>query len=317
VPGLAFGVAFAAAAWAKLSVPPGWTSWILNGTVKYHFISDSVNAPVDWGLQLARHPLLAVLASAGAIATEALVVTAAFTRNDWYRLAMGLGSVALFAGFGLFMGVFWPGWWVPLLAFLPWERLGRLHPLSRLKPAPTSVKYVEAGLSRPEGRVKYVEAGLSRPSGRALTGAQLFVIVGVIAQQVVVSALRLEGAPMFSWYDMYSTTYNSPAAYNARLSPSFRIMASTDRGNVQLTCNPHGEFVREFQAALDGSPDARVSVWRALGGCGHDLADVHRVTLDGDLRTFDWNRLEFTSVRSAVVLGPLAADEGEGPAAAP
>jgi hypothetical protein len=119
VPGLVFGVAFAAAAWAKLSVPPGWTSWILNGTVKYHFISDSVNAPVDWGLQLTRHPLLAIVASFGAIAIEALAVTAAFTRNDWYRLAMGLGAVTLFAGFGLFMGVFWPGWWVPLLAFLP------------------------------------------------------------------------------------------------------------------------------------------------------------------------------------------------------
>jgi len=297
VPGLAFGVALAAAAWAKLSVPPGWTSWILNGTVKYHFISDSVNAPVDWGLQLARHPLLAILASLGAIATEALVVTAAFTRNEWYRLVMGAFALALLIGFELFMGVFWPGWWVPLLAFLPWERL------CRLKPAPTTVEYVGAGLSRPEGR--------------ALTAAQLAVIAGVIAQQVVASALTLERAPMFSWYDMYSGTYASPAAFNASRPPSFRIVATTDRGRAELRCDPHEEFVREYQAALAGSPTAKASVWRALRGCGDDLADVRDVTLEGDIRTFDWDRLEFTSARSAVVLGPLAAHTGESTAIRP
>ncbi len=131
VPALAFGVAFAAAAWAKLTVPPGWTSWVLNGTVKYHFITDSVNAPVQWGLQLAAHPWLAVLASLVAIAIELLVVTAAFIRNEWYRLAMGLGAVCLIAGFGVFMGVFWPGWWVPLLGFLPWQAMSR--PTSALR----------------------------------------------------------------------------------------------------------------------------------------------------------------------------------------
>jgi hypothetical protein len=275
VPVLAFGVAFAAAAWAKLTVPPGWTSWVLNGTVKYHFITDSVNAPVQWGLQLAAHPWLAVLASLAAIAIELLVVTAAFIRNEWYRLAMGLGAVCLIAGFGVFMGVFWPGWWVPLLGFLPWQAMSR--PLR--------------------------EPG--QPVPRAITFVQLTMIAAVIAQQVVVSAMKLERAPMFSWYDMYSGTYASPAAFNAARPPRFRIVASTERGTVELQgCNPHEEFVRQFEAAVTGSPDAQAGVWEALRSCG-DLSSVRAVMLEGDLDTFDWDHLRFTSTRSARVIGPL------------
>ena len=124
VPGLVVGVAYAAAAWAKLNVPPGWTDWVLNGTVEYHFIGDSVNAPVDWGLQFARFPFAAILASFGVVAIEAGLVTAAFVRNEWYRLTLGVAALLLFSGFYLFMGVFWPAWWILLLSFLPWRRLG-------------------------------------------------------------------------------------------------------------------------------------------------------------------------------------------------
>ena len=291
VPVLAFGVSFAAAAWAKLTVPPGWTSWVANGTVKYYFITDSVNAPVQWGLQLAGHPLLAVVASFFAIATECLVVTAAFIRNDWYRLVMGAAALCLVAGFVLFMGVVWPGWWVPLLAFLPWQRLGRLT--SRLKPAPTT-------------KIEYVGAGFSRLSGGSISLVQLAMIAAIIAQQLVVSSLRLERAPMFSWYDMYSGTYASPAAFNAGRPPRFRIVASTDRGTAALAgCNPHEEFVRQFQAAVAGSPGAQGGVWKALRSCG-DLSGVRAVALEGEVTTFDWDQLRFSSTPSARVIGPLA-----------
>ena len=281
IPTIVFGVSFAAAAWAKLTVPPGWTSWIANGSVKYYFITDSVNAPFQWGLQLAQHPWLAIFASFWAVTIETFVLTAAFIRNDWYRLAMGMSAASLIAGFYLFMGVVWPGWWVPLLAFLPWQRLSE-RPPSRLKPwAP-------------------------KPGRRwpALTLVQLGTIAAVIAQQVVVSALRLERAPMFSWYDMYSGTYTSPAVFNASRPPRFRIVASTDRGTVELGCNPHEEFVRQFQAAVEGSPDAQNGVWAALRGCG-DLSTVQTVVLEGDLNTFDWEGLRFTSTRSARIIGPL------------
>jgi hypothetical protein len=309
VPTLVFGVSFAAAAWAKLTVPPSWTSWIANGTVKYHFITDSVNAPVQWGLALVQHPSLAVIASFLALATELLVVTAAFVRSDWYRLAMGLGAVGLVFGFWLFMGVAWPGWWVPMLAFLPWQRLADRLPSSRLKPAPTTDVMPASRLKPAPTAAGVVGAGFSRLWGVAISRLQLAVIIGVVAQQVVVSSLRLERAPMFSWYDMYSGTYSSPAAFNASRAPRFRILAMTSGGTVEFGCNPHEEFVRQFEAALAGAPGAQADVWTALSGCG-DVSDVSSVVLDGDVRTFDFDRLEFTSTPSARVLGPLPRPSG-------
>ena len=122
VPGLVFGVGYAAAAWAKLAHGP---AWILNGTIKYHFITDSVIAPFDWGLQFANHPRLAIAASLFAVVTEALMVTSAFVRSERYRAAMGLAGVGLLSGFWVFMGHFWPGWWILLLGFLPWQHISR------------------------------------------------------------------------------------------------------------------------------------------------------------------------------------------------
>ena len=179
VPVLTFGVCFAAAAWAKLTVPAGWTTWILNGTIKYHIVSDSPSAPVAWGLQLAHHPFLAVLASFGTIAIEAVIVTAAFVRSERYRLVIGAAAGVLFCGIGLFMGIVWPGWWIPLLAFLPWQHWSRCLPAVHERAAATSSR---------------------RMTWNALTSAQLIVVACVIAQQVAVSALKLERAPMFSWY---------------------------------------------------------------------------------------------------------------------
>jgi hypothetical protein len=138
------------------------------------------------------------------------------------------------------------------------------------------------------------------------------MIAAVIAQQVVVSAMKLERAPMFSWYDMYSGTYASPAAFNAARPPRFRLVASTEHGTVELQgCNPHEEFVRQFEAAVTGSPDAQAGVWEALRSCG-DLSSVRAVMLEGDLSTFDWDHLRFTSTRSARVIGPLTRAHGNG-----
>lgn len=290
IPVLTFGVGFAAAAWAKLTVPPEWTSWILNGTVKYHIISDSAGAPVPWGAQLVRHPLLAVLLSFGAIAIEALVVTAAFVRSERYRLAMGLSAASLFAGIGLFMGIAWPGWWIPLLAFLPWSQWARRAPATR---GPGTV------------------AAAPLPGARhGLTPVQLLMVALVIGQQVTASALRLERAPMFSWYDMYARSYTSPDDYNASIPPVYQIVITSDRARVPLRCSPHEELVRDFEAALAGNADSRERVMRALRGCGADLSSARQVTFEGNARTFDWDRLRFT-VTCPVSLGPLLANQDD------
>ncbi len=296
VPVLTFGVGFAASAWAKLTVPPGWTSWVLNGTIKYHIISDAASAPVTWGMQLVHHPLLAVLASFAAIAIEALVVTAAFVRDERYRFAMGAAAAALFTGIGVFMGIVWPGWWIPLLAFLPWKRWSQ-----RVRP---HMERVAAGASAP------------RQTSEWLTVAQLVVVAAVVAQQVVVSTLRLERAPMFSWYDMYARSYSGPDDYNASIPPAYRIFVTTDRGRMALRCSPHEELVRDFEAAVAGKAESKARVLRAIRGCGADLGSARYVTLEGNARTFDWDHLRFT-VSYPVSLGPLAARQDETAVVAP
>ena len=290
MPVLTFGVGFAAAAWAKLTVPPGWTSWILNGSIKYHIISDSASAPVTWGLQLVHHPTLAVLISFGAIAVESLVVTAAFIRNETYRLTMGLSALALFAGIAAFMGIVWPGWWIALLGFLPWQRWSTAV-------GPTAQLSSSARSPRPM-------------AGRTLAAAQLVVVAAVVGQQVIVSALKLERAPMFSWYDMYSRSYADAADYNSSIPPAYHVFVAGDHGRAQLRCNPHEEFVRDFEAAVAGAIESRARIWRAIRGCGGDLSSARYITLEGNARTFDWDSLEF-KLTHQMSLGPLAVRQDE------
>jgi hypothetical protein len=283
VPGLVFGVGYAAAAWAKMAQGP---RWILNGTVKYHFITDSVIAPFDWGLQLANYPRLAIAASFFAVATEALLITAAFTRSEAYRAAMGVAAFGLLGGFWMFMGHFWPGWWLLLIGFLPWQYVSELG-------------VWQAGRAS-SGRASSAPTG----SGRLVTAAQMAVILFVLGQQIVFSTIQLERAPMFSHYPMYASTYATPAEYEVSRPPRYRIVAATDHGRVELRCSAHEEFVRAFDAAIDGLPLARAHVWDALSGCGEDLRTVRSVTLEGEVHTFDWERLAFTS-RAAAPHGPL------------
>ena len=284
-PGLVFGVAFAAAAWAKV-VGTG-PSWILNGSVKYHFITDAPNAPLDWGLQLAGHPYLAVLASLGTVVVEALVLTAAFSRNDWYRLVMGALAFGMLAGFAVFMGVVWPGWWILLLGFLPW---GRVVSHFRRQPAPP-------------GGVSPTQPGqLIQPSV-----GQLIAIVLVLGQQIVVSSMRIERAPVFTYYPMYSSTYMTPEQFNAAVAPYYRIVLSTPRGRVELSCNAPNALVAAMHAALNGSSEGVARVWRDVRACRSQTGDATSVTFEGDRRTFDWKHLRFTMERAAIVLGPLQA----------
>jgi hypothetical protein len=285
VPMLTLGVGFAAAAWTKLTVPANWTSWVVNGTIKYHIIRDLDSAPVTWGVQLVRHPFLAVLASFVVVAIETLVVTAAFSRDERYRLTMGMAAAALFVGIGTLMGIFWPGWWIPLLAFLPWPRWSQRFRSGTDVPTST-------GWSR-------------RMAPQWLSVAQFVVVIGVVAQQIVVSALKLERAPMFSWYDMYAPSYASPDDFNARIPPAYNIFVVGVHGRVQLRCNPHAELVRDFEAAVAGAAESQTRIWRAIRGCGADLSSARYVTFEGYAQTFDWESFEFKPTYR-VSLGPLA-----------
>jgi hypothetical protein len=279
---LVFGIAFAAAAYAKLS---GGLTWVATGAVKYHFITDARLAPVTWGLQLIEYPRLAVVASLIAVTVEALVITAAFARSEWYRLTIGFGALGLLVGFWLFMGVFWPGWWILLLGFLPWKQLGRL------KPAPTTLD---------------VGAGFSGP----ITGLQIAFVLALIAQQVVVSAMRIERAPMFTHYPMYSATWPSVEAFNRSRPPVYRIIVSTDAGRLELRCNPSERLVTEFREAVGGSATAAASVQRQLHDCDRSVAGGQAVVFEEYRTAFDVGAGEFTTTPTAGILGPLVLPSG-------
>jgi len=196
VPSFVLGVAFAAAAFAKLF--QGGLGWILNGTVKYHFLSDSREALVDWGLRATQYDAVAVLLSFGAIAIEALVILGVLARGYVPRLAAGVAALLLLSGFVFFQGVIWPGWWMLLLSFLPWHRVGAAPPAPLARPAPPAY--------------------------------QPIVVLVLIALQTVISLLRVEVSPMLSAYDMYSTTYASPADFEAKASDAHWLVATDDTG---------------------------------------------------------------------------------------
>lgn len=197
-PELVLGIVYAAAALAKLR--DTGLAWILNGTVKYHFLSDSTQAMVDWGLQVGHYPRLAVFLSFGAIAIETLVIVGVFARAYRYRVAAGVASLCLMAGFSLLQGLFWPAWWMLLLSFLPWH----LGAATASSPA----------------------SATAPPAWHAERFPKLAVcmVMALVAQQLVVSLLRAEVSPVLSTYDMYSTTYGSPAEYEQKAGQSYWIV---------------------------------------------------------------------------------------------
>jgi hypothetical protein len=254
MPGVVIGVVFAAAALAKLR--ESGIAWILNGTVKYHFLSDAASAPLDWGLQVGLYPKLAVALSFFAILIESLIVFGAFARRYVYRAAAGMAGVALLGGFALFQGLFWPAWWLLLVSFLPWHRLVR-H----------SIPIQSANASAPHvARVRL----------------QPLIVIVVIAQQLLVSGLSLEAGPALSTYGMYSNTYDSPEAYESQSTTSYWLTSSDGR-----QCNVSEDAARAVVSARSGSGEAsaRDAVQRCFG-----TTDMSRVEAEQRRTRIDWKR---------------------------
>jgi hypothetical protein len=259
VPSFVLGVAFAAAAFAKLF--QGGIGWILNGTVKYHFLSDSREALVDWGLRAAQYDGVAVLLSFGGVAIEALVIVGVLANPYLWRLAAGVAALLLLSGFVLFQGVIWAGWWMLLLSFLPWHRIA---PASSA--LPTS------------------PAALALPTAPAYPG---IVVLTLVTVQVVVSLLRLEVSPVLSSYDMYSTTYASPADFEEKASDARWLVATDETGHRRQCRLTRVEADRLVSgASSDGAlPDA------LRQRCLDPSLRVKTLTLEADRVRVDWARL--------------------------
>jgi len=268
------GVAFLAAAYAKLSI--SGLVWITDGAVKYHFVEDALDAPVDWGLRLASVDELAVLMSLAAVVAEAAFILVTLSARPSVRLLLGLMVVPLLAGIYLFQGMFWPPWWVLLLAFLPWEgiyRAGRRVLGSEARGM--------AMASRP--------VSLSGP----LRVAALGLVAALAIQQVAVSATRVEEEPFVSNFPMYSRRWGSKQHFNETNSKfvKYRFEAlGESRRRVDLTARLEAlgartTLVEASEAREDSDPDEHeaAELRRALRGLdatyqqsyGHPLGPVY------------------------------------------
>jgi hypothetical protein len=272
LPAFVFGMAFAAAAWSKLREG---TAWILNGTVKYHFVSDSDQALVSWGLTLVDNHALAVALSGGAVAIELLVITSAFSRSAAYRVLCAGLALSLLCGFALFQGVVWPAWWVLLLGFLPWH---------------------------------WYRAPSIAVEPRRLGAIHLAIIGVVLVQQLYASWERVEARPIMSAYDMYSTTYADAAAYEESTNLVFRVIGVSPAGALDLPdCTLDSAAAEVFARAAEGDAQSRASMRSLIGGCVRDHPEVQEVRIEGDKRVFDWEEKRFVWKRGLERQGPVDA----------
>jgi hypothetical protein len=257
IPGVVLGIALAGAAASKLR--EGGLGWIINGTVKYHFVTDAASAPVDWGLRFGVIPSVAIALSFGAIAIETLVLPAAAIGAWRIRLLAAIATIGMLLGFWLFQGLFWPSWWVLVLSLLPWDRL----PVARASE----------------------NADPESPRLSRLSLVQVATVIVVAAQQVVASMERLEVPPLVSAYDMYSRTYDSPADYPSDGGSTHWVVA-TFSDHSQLSCRI-GRDEAEMLATLSPgnyTDDAK----QTLASCFGDRQSIETLTFEERRPNIDW-----------------------------
>jgi hypothetical protein len=273
IPGFVYGVAMLAAAWAKVG---GGPDWVLNGTVKYHFVSDLPHAWVSWGPMLTKSHLVAVVLSAIAVVIEGTLIVASFTRSAGVRLAFGVTAMTLLIGFALFQGIVWKAWWIALTSFLPWQLIGSRSTVSS---APTPV---------------------------AFSAIQVIAVVALVVQQTIASAAKLEVRPFITAYDMYSGTYASPEDYEFSTNLDFRVVALRSGTPADVPdCVFDDHTVERIEAAA-APMDRLARELQVHGGSCRDLGpDVTAVLLEGDRQVFDWDRSQFTTKRRVRVVGPI------------
>ena len=186
IPVFMVGFAYLSAAFAKLDETG--LRWITEGSVRYFMVVDAPNAPGSLGRFIASHEWLAVLVSAGAVASETLIIAAAVWPTTLVSVVAGLCALLLHLGFWLCQGVFWYPWWALLPAFVPWNAVAAW--LTRI--VPRGASFVRA------------RARLGAPAARPVPVACLVALVVVALQQPVVSFLAVERLPFVSNYPMYA-----------------------------------------------------------------------------------------------------------------
>ena len=278
VPRLVLGISFLAAAWSKVS--GGGLDWILNGTVKYYFVSDLEQAFVSWGPQLTTSHSVAVLLSGAAVLAESVVITAVFSRSPIYTSLLGLAALSLLTGFALFQGVLWWGWWILVVGFVPWQYGQR--PSFRGEPTAAPVR------------------GLNR--------VQMALVVAVMIQQCVMSVFHVEARPMLSAYDMYSATYASAEDFADATNLVYRVVMLDSRGRHLTDCLLADRDAWLLPSAASEDAAARARLSGVLDECLPHESEPDAIMFEGDRRVFNWQTRRFEWEHTVDVLGPVSAD---------
>jgi uncharacterized membrane protein YkgB len=271
LPELTVGLAFAAAAYAKVGVTG--IRWITNGTVRYHFVEDGRNAPVTLGLWIATHGSLAIALSLAAVLAEALFILVIFARGWRARAAFGLMGASLMAGFTLFQGVAWWPWRILFLAFLPWTLLTS-HEAAAASAGPASFS-----------------PSMTR---RDLTWVHAALVVALIGTQLWASARVIEIEPFISNYPMYAYTWSSTEEFDRHQSRTRFEAGGTDISN-RIEAADGEDTLRRMAAQNEDSDSSRAAReedladfsarYRRMYGSLPPAIDVILVR-----RPFDWQR---------------------------
>jgi hypothetical protein len=293
-PGAVLGIGLLAAAYAKFDTS-GW-DWIAQGAVRYHFIEDFQQAPTGWGLWIASHPAWAVAASFAAIAVECAVVVHVFFPQPTIRLAFGAIALALLAGLYVMQGVFWPAWWLLLLAFIPWDALAVRIP-ARVATLPLRAL--------------------------PLAAAQVALVGVVVCVQIFASSRRVEVEPFVSDYGMYSWTWPSTAAFDQHLAAKYRVYRyeideTGQRADVTSRLQSLPGAADALTAAIDrfrageAMSDGDRTALRAVRAAYVEkyAAAPDRLMVLLDEQAFDWAHARFYQKREGELVGIVDLSEG-------
>lgn len=279
IPRLVLGITFLAAAWSKVG---HGLAWVLNGTVKYYWVSDLDDALVTWGPRMAASPAVAVFASSFAVIVETVVITAALSRSASYVFVLGLAALSLLAGFALFQGVFWWGWWILAMSFLPWQYMRW----------PTRGRSPAAQRQGPLG----------------LTWFQTAVAVTLVVQQFLMSYFHVEARPMLSAYDMYSATYANADEFERATNLVYRVTILDGSERLATDCLLADHDAALLPRAEAGDAGARGRLRYLLSECLPSGRPADAIALEGDRRVYDWQTGQFVWKRALDVLGPAPVD---------
>ena len=266
--------------------------WIVGGAVKYHFVTDALSAPVDWGLWVASHHWAAVTFSALGVGTEALLIVAVFLRRGWMRSLLGVAGFGLLLGFYLFQNERWSAWWMLWACFfIPWSSIGaRITGWFRVW--------------RPQFNQSEPVASSNREIG--LTGAQLSLVILVFGLQVMASVFQIEQQPLLSNYPMYSSTFPSTDAFDATspMHSPIGFVSITADGQQDMTDavedSDLDEPLRDQLVALSEgqalTEERRERLrWVADQFYERSGQNLGIVTFMRDVRAFDWTSGEVRS----------------------